>query len=450
MNNQHKSIKHIMDSRLSNLTIHHELKQQVLSKDRVVHKQTKKGHIRRRPATIGIVLLICILLAVPVMGSHLPILNLLMSYAYDPYIQYIQPIERTSEDQGIKMNVLASYHDGETAIVYLTLQDLSEERIDETLDLYNYSINGAGHNVFTYNIVNYDEASRTATIRMIANGGDAKSGRKVNVRISSFLSHKKKYEQVNMNRALAHIPGGKADTTKLDLNNIPGAGGAIWELEEQSSIIDILVLNQKSISIPGIDFVHISNVGYVNDRLHVQTIWDESVDNHGYIYTVVPKKGQIHPTYSLSFGADQQGNTNYGDNYIEYIFDISSEELSGASWYGYFVENGMYTEGNWETTFRLEPVGDEVITITDPTLKTLDIEKLTISPIGISAYGDFDSSEQLEIEVTTVDGNLVAYNHTIAVKMDGEKNSVKWIPELPMPFEQIQELRVNGILVDLE
>ena len=103
----------------------------------------------------------------------------------------LQPIEISSESDGIKMEVVAAMNDNEMAVIYVTLQDLTSNRIDETLDLYDYSLTGA--HMFNSRIVDYDEKN-TATLRIQGNGGESLTDRKMNFRITSFLSDKQTFE----------------------------------------------------------------------------------------------------------------------------------------------------------------------------------------------------------------------------------------------------------------
>lgn len=101
----------------------------------------------------------------------------------------LQPIGVISEDNGIKMEVVAAMNDDEMVVVYSTMQDLIDDRIDETLDIYDHFFSGARK--FNIQVVDYDESTKTATLRMQANGGKKLSGKKVRFRIDSFLSDKK-------------------------------------------------------------------------------------------------------------------------------------------------------------------------------------------------------------------------------------------------------------------
>jgi hypothetical protein len=61
------------------------------------------------------------------------------------------------------MNVVAAMNDDEMAVIYVTMQDLTGNRIDESLDIYDYSLSSA--HIFNSQLVHYDKATKTATLR---------------------------------------------------------------------------------------------------------------------------------------------------------------------------------------------------------------------------------------------------------------------------------------------
>jgi hypothetical protein len=129
----------------------------------------------------------------------------------------LQPIEIISESDGIKMEVVAAMNDIEMAVIYVTLQDITGGRIDETLDLYDYSISGA--QMFNSQIVDYDEITNTATLRIQRNGGKNLNNRKVNFHIRSFLSDKQTYKFA-VNASLSEITSNPPQTVPLKMSNV--------------------------------------------------------------------------------------------------------------------------------------------------------------------------------------------------------------------------------------
>ena len=81
-------------------------------------------------------------------------------------------------------------NDDETAVAYLTLQDLTGEIFDETLDIYNYTATGV--RALTMPLIAYDETTKTATFRLQGNGGKNLNEREIIVGIQSFFNSKRK------------------------------------------------------------------------------------------------------------------------------------------------------------------------------------------------------------------------------------------------------------------
>ena len=88
----------------------------------------------------------------------------------------LQPIEVACEDNGIKMEVIGAMNDDEMAVIYITMKDLEGDRIDKTLDIYNYRLTGT--HISNCQIVHFDEATKTATLRMQANGEEKLNGKR--------------------------------------------------------------------------------------------------------------------------------------------------------------------------------------------------------------------------------------------------------------------------------
>ncbi|WP_141502367.1 DUF4179 domain-containing protein [Paenibacillus luteus] len=343
------------------------------------------------------------------------------------------------------MEVIAAMNDDKTLIVYLTMRDLTGERIDKTMDLYNYSINGA--TMFTHELVHYDESTNTATIRMIANGGNKLNGKKVTVRVSSFLSDKQYFKDMETQVVLADVINYSPRVISLNMRNIPGGSGDLFPELEEKGIINILNVDEKSIEIPNIDFVKITNIGYVDGRLHIQTKWNDTRDDHGFLYLLNAGGDRIESS-SVAFGIDEQGSTAYGREYLEYIYDIEPQEVSNYSLYGSFVKNNNYTEGKWATTFKIEAVDKSKRVIRDVELGNSKLDEITIQPLGIEIRGNIKDSDRFDIEATMDDGTKITYNHAVIGETNGE-TYIKYFPTSPTKIENIKELRINGLLVEL-
>ena len=215
--------------------------------------------------------------------------------------------------------------------------------------------------MFNSQIVDYDETTKTATLRIQANGGGNLNSKKLNFRINSFLSHKQTFDGVEVDANLMDIKNNTPQTIRLRYGQYSGLGGeVIAELYEQGEI-RILKPGEVEMNLPDIPFMHISTIGFIDNYLHIQTRWKrDNMDNHGYFYFVDPLGNKIHSSsVSVNFGMDNLGNPEYGNEMIEYLFDMDNIDLKKLELKGYFVAGGNHSTGNWSTTFKIQSVEEE-------------------------------------------------------------------------------------------
>lgn len=381
-------------------------------------------------------------------AARIPSFNNLIANVSPEIALMLQPIEISSESDGIKMEVVAAMKDHEMAVFYVTLQDLTGNRIDETLDLYDYSLTGA--QMFNSQIVDYDEKTNTATLRIQGNGGENLNDRKMNFRITSFLSEKQTTE-VAVDANLSEITSKPPQTVRLDMNNIPGDGGNLYQKLVVQGIIQVLKPNETEINLPEIEFMHVSNIGIIDNRLHIQIRWKkENIDDHGYFYLVDDSGNTIHPT-NISFGIDETGHTNYGKEYTEYIYDIDSVDFEKQELLGHFVSNGKYTTGNWNATFKMQSVQDEISSDLNKNFGTWRSNRVSLSPLGITLYGKgkFNDSNHIAVSAIMNDGSVQTFDSMFNYS-DNEGIKIKFASPLPLELSKVKTINVNDTEISLK
>lgn len=121
----------------------------------------------------------------------------------------------------------------------------------------------------------------------------------------------------------------------------------------------------------GMGFVTISNFGFSDGKLHIQTKWESSFDNHGDLWLVgkdssatAAEPEVVHyTTYYFQTDLDlSNSEDNRFAKYIEYVFDVGSlEELSQYDLWATFVEDGTFINGNCQINFRMSDSGRLII-----------------------------------------------------------------------------------------
>ncbi|MGE7880282.1 hypothetical protein [Peribacillus muralis] len=401
----------------------------------------------KKTVAIPLVASLFLVFSVGVGAATIPSFNNLLSFVSPQTALFLQPIETSSEDDGIKMEVVAAMNDDEMAVIYVTMQDLTGNRIDKTLDLYDYSLT-EGH-MFNSQIVDYDETTNTATLRIQANGGEALNNKKINFHISSFLSHKHKFEEIKVNANLMKIKDNIPKTIPLNMNNISGGGGKTFgDLKEQGTV-QVLKPDETELYLQKIKFMHISNIGFINNRLHIQTKWTgDDIDSHGDFYLIDTSGNKIHAS-NISFGVDKLGNTNYGNEYIEYIFVIDNLDINRLNLMGNFVSNGNHTNGNWNTTFKIQSVGKEKNMDFSKNFGTWRANRITVSPLGITLYGngDFNNSSKIVVSAKMNDGSVQTLDSMTSFS-ENKKVKAKFLSSLPLDISKIESINIDGTEID--
>lgn len=330
--------------------------------DKIIHSVEEPGRkinktkiLFPRPAIIVSMLMVLVLASTPVLAANVPAIYKLMYYVSPTVAQYFKPVQKSCKDNGIKMEVVSAYIHDDKAEIYITMQDLIGDRIDETTDLYDsYSINRPFDSSATCELVGYDKSTKTATFLIsITEWGNKKIiGDKITFSVREFISDKHKYNEIPIGIDLSNIDN--APSTK---QVSPGGGGGPKYEEyfpDFESKAKVLVPSAPmKFPVEGIDF---TGIGYVDGMLHIQTsVVDNLIkDNHGYFFLSDKKGNKIGCIYNVGFSEnlDRDNRTDYE----EYVFDIPQWGIAQYSLYGTFVTSGLFTKGNWQVTFPLEVI----------------------------------------------------------------------------------------------
>ena len=302
---------------------------------------------------------LCISVAVPVVAANVPAAYNLL-YAISPVIaQKLKPVQLSCEDNGIRMEVLSASIEGDAAYIYIALQDLKGERIDETTDLFDsYRINRPFDSSATCRTVGYDAETKTVTflINITQWGEQQIGGSKLTFSVSRFLSGK---EHVI-------VPLNEIDLTETNLTpktqtyksfrgfSLPGdtPDEQLHDLEKA----DYLIPQGDGIASPT-DGVTVTALGYIDGKLHIQSHYEDihRTDNHGVFYLIDEAGKALSPSYSVSFWDEAQRGS-----YAEEVFDISADALAGYTLCGEFWTCDTLIEGDWQVTFPLTADPDMV------------------------------------------------------------------------------------------
>lgn len=338
--------------------------QQIKPNEQLVHDvmaQAQEHPVRRvsrtrrmlRPAAAVAAVCVCLNFTLSALAANSDRAYAMM-YAVSPALaQHFVPINKTSDDNGIRLEVESAYISGDTAQAYVTLRDMDKKgRIDETTDLMDsYHIITAQDTASGCELVAYDPQTQTARfyINITSMNGKDLVKDKVTFMLSQFLSGKQEKKNYTVPHALDAALK-QPQTTKKEING--GGGGSddaaslftgehtVLKPDENNSLLQ---------EIPGIDF---TGVGYIDGKLHVQMAMRDfrNTDNDARVWLTDASGKQVDEDYSQCFVSDDDT-----DNYYEFVFDVPQEQISQYQLCGdFWTANHGAMQGNWRVTFPID------------------------------------------------------------------------------------------------
>lgn len=366
-------------------------------------------------------------------------------------IGILQPVHQVSEDQGIRMEVIGAVRDGDTTEIYVSLSDLTGHRIDDTMDVYDYRVTGGNAN--NAQIIHYDDANKTAIVRFLIQGKVSKN--RITVQINTLMSGTSLQDgynvQVDWEQLLQEKQNNNYDI--LDQDRISGLGGKT-DIQMETDPIPVLHQDVTNIPVEGIDWMHISNMGFVDGKLHIQINPDNEIGeyNHGYFYFTDEQGKKLDiPEYSISYGHYMKGQVRFGGDYIEHVYDLSTvDQLDKLRLQGSFTSISEVVKGNWKTTFNLSENGLSKTGNVQLDANGASRANVSLSAVGVTLTGEALSKirvEDLSIEVHLKDGtNLSGASGFLQLDQD----LIKWISPKTIPVNDVSYLLINGEKVTLQ
>lgn len=298
-----------------------------------------------KAASWAAAVLLCFTLSISALAATVDPVYQMIFNIFPAAAQALKPVNLSCEDQGIRMEVISAAIYENEAVIVLSLQDLTDNRIDETTDLFDsYRINRPFDSEASCSFVSFDEETGKATFLVHISQWNHKKieGDKITFSFTEFLSQKKTFDE-----KLSGLDLSRAATAEITQKpEAVRGGGGMGPVDYET---ECLVPIDGGILSP-VDGVTITNVGFIDDKLHIQIYFDDirSYDNHGYI-DLRDEAGNQAEYDTISFWDDEKVGS-----YDEIVYDFSPEDVENYQAYGYFVTCKNRTRGNWQVTFPLE------------------------------------------------------------------------------------------------
>jgi len=284
---------------------------------------------------------LCLFGATSALAMGVPAANGLLYLILPEAAQFFKPVQKSAVDQEIEVKVESAYIHGTEAEAVISVRDLTDDRLDESIDLYDsYDIQTGFDSVGTCSQIGYDPETKTATFLIWMKSmrdSDIIQGEKITLTVQTLLS-------------------GKTETlgvpVDLDWSAIPKT----VETELADPYDAVVMAPGDTISVPHEGF-YLTGIGYVGGELHIQlyTPGRDAYDDHAFLYLQNENEERIYGQMLY------RGSYNCGDakkerraDYVEYAFDVPQSELENYLLFGDFYSASLRIDGNWSVTFPLD------------------------------------------------------------------------------------------------
>ena len=315
--------------------------------EHVEKKKTRLVSTRKRIAVAAITACLLISLSLPALATVEPVYDL-MYLIFPAAAQYFQPVQASDESNGIKMEVASIYLHDNTAEMVVTMQDLTDDRLDATADLYDsYSIRSPNDTSAHCELIGYDEAEKCASFLITISrmdGGNLEH-QKITFSVKSILTQRSETAGVEVFSSISEI-----DTAK-DTQSVYWIGGAGNDFDCSAETHSALAPDSDEKPLP-VSGITLTGAAFVGEELHVQTAVHDPLkkDNRAELYLVDDSGNRVDCSYCFTF-TDESGGIR--TDYTEYVFSAAPENRSRYALYGDFWTSGTLIEGDWQVTFPL-------------------------------------------------------------------------------------------------
>lgn len=313
-------------------------------------------------------------------------------------------LDQKVEDQGLQLEAVASFKDGDQQYLISKLTDLTGDRLDKSMFIDRWTMFGGGNT----SVVDYDAATKTATLVTTAIG--ANSAPNSGFLLESFASKNKDF-QVTFSPDWENLLKRKVEW--LDLTTQDGQGGGY-----DPKVMEKLGLDYDELIKTGLkpwaspeqldqDYA-ISGISFKDDLLHVQIKHPNSVKAAFMFPKLVLESGkELEPAASFQVDDGTHNNETGRSDYDEQVFSISKSDLAGAK---LVIEGSRweeYIKGSWPIQLK-ETTELPRVSYADQNVmngkKEVSLKKISLSPISLNFTYVGDLSDA-KITLTYKDGS---------------------------------------------
>lgn len=370
-----------------------------------------------------------------------------------------------SECDGIVLKLISAINDENALRIFATATDTKGDRLGEKLDFSSWGLSqGYGGNI---SVVDYDAETKTATLLISSLGSDHNGSATLNVfGISTGTVIKSGLPENNINVydiLKSHTPGTMSQR-EVFVNGAQLQDGDGREWSKYTEGYRLLKRDETDIAFENLDWAFISNIGFVDGRLHIQKKQLSDIASESLALSFVNSNNEaVYAGYeqlAIYFMEHDSRSKDWYEEpfyiYKEFIYEgiTDAEQLKDLSVTVDFVEDGKIIEGEWSLAFEIPEkvttefeIGHE-IGINGEMLK---IDKVSLSPLGVTIQLPKNISPEYEhtdrVYVEYDDGTTVELNQSRIAGYESE-SSLNFSGEI-VEVEKARKIVINDEVIDV-
>lgn len=465
-----ETVRAAMDETLGEVSLSEWDRQRIVHTARsAARRRYPAGSGMRRLCALGVTFALCMALSLGVLAA-VPGLAEKLSMLSRQTLAYLTPVNEQCTSSDIRMEVVAAMNDGNTAVVYVSLQDLSgENRLDDTTWTEDLMLEGLDCTMCD-NV--YRKEDGTVILRITGqNDRTSLAGQKVRLHIRDLLAENSYDYMADTGYTVADVMAVNAEprlagcfpsNTDYTVNGTLN-GPLISRLESGSMQMlkaeTDLTLNAET------QWLHILNAGVVDGALHILTDPEDACYYNTLEFVLADAEGS---RYNEETGLVDRGakvnpgtwreRTEQQEQILMLPRDVDYADMH--IYYNYSQYNTCI-EGDWDATFTLQQETPEITIDCDMDMKPWRLTELSVSPIGVTLRGEgelWENSCMPDVTITLADGTVKAYSSAMTTILCGTEEGEdgpaepdqilsKCLFDEPADMDQIVRISLDGRLL---
>ncbi len=385
------------------------------------------------------------------------------------FADYLDAVELSYEYDGIKMEVVAVGTFGNQLKAYVTLQDLTGNRVNEDI-VYHMDFFGikseANLSGQVVRRAHYDKETGVLTIPVEAQATASFEGKDVTFKIKDIYSNERKYTGHDLGINLTDVSKQPETVVLKDEQFIKMISRN--EKYYEAKTATVLKPNVMEIAMPQITSQKITNIGIVDGKLRMQ-VWKDYDYMGGFAeYYLKGKYNDLikgEPVFSYNMD-EKEGLVEWSNSLWEYEFDVDLKKLADYKLIANISESDKFA-GEWEVTAKVKENEIKPIeALCNIDFEGFNVEKIRVTPFGVTLFGNGEiKSDWFSTNVVINEGeskNITKINSAyydtqesggaveVGIDTEGYLSVATFDSEVPIDLDKITSVEIGGEVIKIK